>query len=168
MKAMNREERAFHYLKEKFPHISDAKIKEGIFVGPQIRDLIKDVHFDELLQGAEKEAWEALKLVVAHFLGNHKTSNYKEVVDNMLEAYRNMGCNMSLKMHVLYSHIDFFPENLGAVSDEHGESFHQEISNMERRYQGKWTPAMLADYFWQLRRDTAQVYKRKTYSKSFS
>jgi len=28
------------YLKNKFPRISDAKIKEGVFGGPQIRELI--------------------------------------------------------------------------------------------------------------------------------
>ena len=32
---------------------------------------------------------------------------------------------MSLKIHFLHSHLDFFPENLGDVSDEHGERFHQ-------------------------------------------
>ncbi|UYV73934.1 hypothetical protein LAZ67_11001501 [Cordylochernes scorpioides] len=26
---------------------------------------------------------------------------------------------MSLKIHFLHSHLDFFPDNLGAVSDEH-------------------------------------------------
>ena len=52
---------------------------------------------------------------------------------------------MSLKIHFLHSHLHFFPKNLGAVSDEHGERFHQEISIMERRYQGKWNPRMLAD-----------------------
>jgi hypothetical protein len=30
------------YLKRKFPRLSNVKIKEGIFVGPQIRGLIKD------------------------------------------------------------------------------------------------------------------------------
>ena len=49
-------------------------------------------------------------------------------------------CNMSLKIHLLHSHLDFFPKNLGAVSNEHGERFHQEISIMKRRYQGKWNP----------------------------
>jgi hypothetical protein len=52
---------------------------------------------------------------------------------------------MSLKVHFLDSHLDFFPENLGAVSDEHRERFHQDISNMEKRYQGKWSLSMLAD-----------------------
>jgi len=37
----------------------------------------------------------------------------------------------------LESHLDFFPENLGKVSDEHGERFHQDILAMEKRYQGK-------------------------------
>ncbi|UYV65367.1 hypothetical protein LAZ67_3004081 [Cordylochernes scorpioides] len=46
-----------------------------------------------------------------------------------------LGCNMSLKIHFLHSHLDFFPDNLGAVSDEHGERFHQAISSMEKRYQ---------------------------------
>jgi hypothetical protein len=44
--------------------------------------------------------------------------------------------------------LDFFRENLGAVSDQHGERFHQDISNMEKQYQGKWSLSMLADYCW--------------------
>jgi hypothetical protein len=33
---------------------------------------------------------------------------------------------MSLKIHVLELHLDFFPENLSEVSDEHSERFHQD------------------------------------------
>jgi hypothetical protein len=40
--AMNQEEAAFTCLRENFPGLSEAKLKEGIFSGPQIRDLIKD------------------------------------------------------------------------------------------------------------------------------
>jgi hypothetical protein len=29
---------------------------------------------------------------------------------------------------------NFFPENLGAVSHEHGEMFHQDISQLDKRY----------------------------------
>jgi len=29
---------------------------------------------------------------------------------------------MSLKIHFLHSHLDFFPSNLGDFSDEHGEN----------------------------------------------
>jgi len=48
------------------------------------------------------------------------------------------------------------------VSDEHGERFHQDISSMEKRYQGKWDWAMLADYCWTLARDVPTMeYKRQ-------
>jgi hypothetical protein len=39
----------FAYLKQKFPQVSDAKIKAGIFVGPQIRALLGDSIFTEKL-----------------------------------------------------------------------------------------------------------------------
>jgi hypothetical protein len=68
---------------------------------------------------------------------------------------------MSLKVHFLDSHLDFFPENLGAVSDEHGERFHQGIYNMEMWYQGKGSLTMLPDYCWTLKRDVPQA----TYSR---
>lgn len=163
VKAMNQEGEAFKYLKTKFPHISDAKIKEGIFVGPQIRELCKDENFNRVITGNEKAAWEAFKSVVANFLGNRRTENYVLVVNELLRTYQELGCNMSLKIHFLHSHLDFFPTNCGSVSDEHGERFHQDISAMEKRYQGKWNASMLADYCWNVIRDTPQLdYKRKT------
>ena len=44
-----------------------------------------------------------------------------------------MGCNVSLKIHSLESHLDFFVENLGEASDEHGERFDHDIMAMEKR-----------------------------------
>ena len=41
---------------------------------------------------------------------------------------------MSFKLHFLKSHLDYFPENLGVVSEEQGERFHQDIKEMKRRY----------------------------------
>jgi len=74
---------------------------------------------------------------------------------------------MSIKMHFLYSHLDKFPENLGDVSEEQGERFHQDIKEMERRYQGRWSVTMMADYCWMLQRETHYVYKRKSTKRSF-
>jgi len=42
VKSMNQEEAAFTYLGENFPRLNEAKLKEGIFIGPQIRDLFKE------------------------------------------------------------------------------------------------------------------------------
>ncbi|KAK1787970.1 hypothetical protein P4O66_016453 [Electrophorus voltai] len=55
VKAMDQNGSAFKYLSEKFPRISEAKIKEGIFVGPQIRQLFIDKKFEYLLKGDEKK-----------------------------------------------------------------------------------------------------------------
>jgi hypothetical protein len=44
----------------------------------------------------------------------------------------------------------FLPENMGAVSDEHGEMFRQDVSQREKRYSGKWSSDMLADCCWSI------------------
>src|SRR6218665_3465142 len=112
-----------------FPRNSHAKIKEGIFVGPQIRHIIND----KSVGGTRENRWKAFKDIVENCLGNNRATNYMILVDKLLAAYKNMRCNMSLKIHFLHSHLDFFPEHLGAVSDEHGERFHQDIATMEKR-----------------------------------
>jgi len=43
-------------------------LKEGIFIGPQIRDLVMDEYFEKLLQGDEKAVWDTFKFVVKGFL----------------------------------------------------------------------------------------------------
>jgi hypothetical protein len=60
---------------------------------------------------------------------------------------------MSVKVHFLHSHIEYFPENLGRFSEEQGERFYQDIKEMERRYQGRWNEHMMDDYCWMLKRD---------------
>jgi len=107
VKAMNQEEAAFTYLREKVPRLSEAKLKESISVGPQIRDLIKDEYFDKLFQGHEKAVWDSFKFVVKGFLGNIRAQNYENLVNNLLQSYQKLGCNMSLKIHFLHSHLDF-------------------------------------------------------------
>ena len=162
VKAMDTKRKGFLYLKEKFGNVlSDAKLKAGVFVGPQIRQLISDPVFPTKLSRLELNVWQSFVKVVNNFLGNYHADNYTDLVENMLKAYEKMGCRMSLKMHFLHSHLDFFPENLGAVSDEHGERFHQDIGTMETRYQGKYNPNMMGDYCWFLHRETDVEHKRQ-------
>ncbi|GFX11089.1 uncharacterized protein TNCV_4503041 [Trichonephila clavipes] len=74
---------------------------------------------------------------------------------------------MSVEVHFLHSHLDYFPENLGAVSEKQGERFHQDIKEMERRYQGRWNVNMMADYCWMLKRENSQKHSRKSTKRSF-
>jgi len=112
VKAMNQEEAVFTYLWEEFPRLSEATSKEGVFICPQIREVIKDKFFDSLLQGDEKATWDSFKFVVSGFLGNRRAQNYEAFVNNLLQSYQKLGCNMSLKIHFLHSHLDFFPREL--------------------------------------------------------
>jgi hypothetical protein len=87
---------------------------------------------------------------VKNFLGNKKADNYTQLVEDMLFHFSRLGFNISVKVHYLRSHLDRFPENLGDLSEEQGERFHQD---MEARYKGRWDAHMMADYCWNLMRD---------------
>jgi hypothetical protein len=147
-----------------FPKLSEAKVKGGIFVGPQIRKMLNSDELENKMTAQEKKAWQAFRNVVDGFLGNKKSELYKELVNDLLKQYKRMGCRMSLKLHYLHSHLDFFRENLGDVSEEHGERFHQDIQSMEKRYQGHWDTAMMGDYIWFLIRDDNTMHKRQSRS----
>jgi len=54
---MDKPGRGFEYAKNKFPNVSYAKIKRGIFIGPQIREPMQDKQFDEHLNETERNAW---------------------------------------------------------------------------------------------------------------
>ena len=55
---------AFEYLKKIFPKLSEAKVKAGVFLGPQIRQIFPDEKFSNLLNRAQKASWNSLKAVV--------------------------------------------------------------------------------------------------------
>ena len=69
VKAVSKESSAFEFLQKSFPSISYAKIKEGIFVGPQIRKLIFNHAFDETLNSNELDAWTSFKEICQNFSG---------------------------------------------------------------------------------------------------
>ena len=109
-----------------------------------------------MLSDKEKEAWQSSEKVSNDFLGNFKAANFRELVQDLMDSYEELGCNMSLKMH-LFSHLNFFPLNCGAVSNEHGERFHQDILVIEHRYKGKRGTAMLGDYCWMMKWDAPKA-----------
>ena len=113
-------------------------------------------------------AQTAFTNVVKFFLGKTKAPNYKELVETLLTGLHQLVANLSIFLHFLYCHLARFPKNLGDVSDEQRESFHQDNSDMEVRYQGCWNATMLADYCWSIKRDNAGVFfSRKSVKRHF-
>lgn len=154
---------AFLFIQNLFPKLSVAKVKAGVFIGPQVRRLIDSETFPTKLTRIEKKAWTSFVAVVRGFLGNHKVDNYRELVENLVDSYCRMGCRMSLKLHVLHAHLDHFKSNMGDYSEEHGERFHQDIRSFEERYKGQYNENMMGDYIWNLlRHDNMTVFNRQS------
>ena len=157
VKALNVKGTAFTSLCGKIPTLTFEKLKAGVFIGAQIRQIFKDQQFEAVLSDKEKAAWQASKKVSNGFLGNFKAANFRKLVQDLVDSYEQLGCNMSLIMHFLFSHLNFFPLNCEEVSDEHGERFHQDISVMEHRYKRKWSAAILGDYCWMVKREAPET-----------
>ena len=85
-----------------------------------------------------------------------------------MKSFENLGARMSIKIHFLQSHLEYFSENCGDYSEEQGERFHQDIKTKETRYQERWDINMLADYCCCLKRDEPiTLQKRKASRTSF-
>jgi len=57
---------------------------------------------------------------------------------------------MSFKLYFLHFHLDIFPDNMGAVSDEHGETFHHEIyptQEVQWKMESKYVGWLLLDSY---------------------
>jgi hypothetical protein len=114
------------------PRISDAKVKGGIFTGPQICVMLASRDLEQTMTVVERNAWEAFRIVATYFLGKNKCETYEEIVESLIQRYEILGYRMSVKLHYLHSHLQLFRPNLGDVSEEHGERFHQDIEAIEK------------------------------------
>ena len=99
-----------------FPKISNAKIKEGVFIRPDIRELIDDKNFIKCLLATEAAAWASFKSVVRNFLGKRKSDDYRQIIGDLLRNYCKMGFQMSLKIQFLHS-------NETSLQFRHNEEF---------------------------------------------
>ena len=76
VKALDSEGEPMKTLKNIFPRLSAAKIKEGVFVGPDTRKLMKSQQFQDALSPVELRAWNAIKKCVENFLGMFSYFNH--------------------------------------------------------------------------------------------
>ena len=162
---MDKNGEGFKYHRTVFPGLSDDKLKEGVFVGPQFRKVISEKITKLIQNKMQRNLKHGNNLMVFFygFLVNKKEANHKQLLQNLLQTYQILGCRMSLKIHILHSHFGFFsPENLSSFSDEQGERFYQDILRMEQRYKGKWDVSMMSDYCRFLIREYMTTHKKKS------
>lgn len=98
----------------------------------------------------EKNSWLAFKDVVKNLLRNIRADKYSESVQKLLEGYKLLRCNMSIKLHFPYSHLANFPENLGDFINGQRIRFYKALKAMEERYRGRWDVNVMAEYYWSI------------------
>ena len=64
VKAMDHLGEGFKHIFKLFPNKTEAKLQQGVFIGPEIRKLLKDENFREKLNPNELAAWNAFESVV--------------------------------------------------------------------------------------------------------
>jgi hypothetical protein len=87
--------------------LSEAKLKEGIFIGPDIIKLMFGEGCLLTMTEVERQAWRAFRSVVTKFLENNKDPDYITTVANILEKFKVLGFLISLKIHFFNLPLDF-------------------------------------------------------------
>ena len=78
------------------------------------------------MSSVEKKSIDSFSgsIVIPNFLGKHTSSNYEEQFKKLLDSFRSLGVRMSVKMHFLRLHLDYFPKNCGDYSGRGAERYH--------------------------------------------
>jgi hypothetical protein len=72
VKAVDKESAGFGYLRQRFPKISEVKMKTENFFALQIKQTLEDQNFSTKLNSTERRAWKAFEKVCRSYLGNEK------------------------------------------------------------------------------------------------
>jgi hypothetical protein len=73
--------------------------------------------------------------MVDNFVGISRKPDYSDIMQNLLEQCKNLGCNVSVKLNSMHLQAHYFPQNLGSVSHKYYERFHQDMREMDKRSQ---------------------------------
>jgi len=70
-------------------------------LGPhKVELIIRNVKFEGNLYDMKKSSIELIRK--ATFLGNHKAVICLDMVDDLVQSYKNVGCNMSIKVYFIH------------------------------------------------------------------
>ena len=72
VKSLKPTSRAFRYIRQMFPSISEAKVKGSIIVRPQVRRMLASKELEGQMSDLERNAWQAFRIIVGRI--SRKTS----------------------------------------------------------------------------------------------
>ncbi|CAJ0944620.1 unnamed protein product [Ranitomeya imitator] len=85
----------FQYISQKFSSISPAKLKKGVFVGPHIREFMRDEVFEGTLNDKELRSWKSFKWICE----NKKSPEYVEGGSFRSQGWMSAGPVMTSRSH---------------------------------------------------------------------
>lgn len=68
VKVLCKQEKAMTYFRNMFSRLNEAQIKEGVFIGPQIKAMLQDKESATKLNNLEKRGWDLVKSVCSNIL----------------------------------------------------------------------------------------------------
>ena len=126
VKVMDRIGSVFEYLAEIFPRLSQTKSKRRFLWVLRPASSSETICLTTYFRVTRKKASDAFRILPTNFLGNIRAEKYKELIEDMSLNHK-PNCNVSLKIYMLHSHLDVFPDNCDMFSDDHGEIFMRKL-----------------------------------------
>jgi hypothetical protein len=104
----------------------------------------------------EKAAWKSLKNVTSSVLVDHKAGNYHDMLADLVQSCKARGYNV---FNCAFLRLSF---RLPPRKTQDSEQLAWRVISPGcfhhgKRYHGKWSPSMLADYCWTHRRNVPQA-----------
>lgn len=131
MKNCTKSRGRYPYLRSKFPNLSDAKVKRGIFVGPQITKVMLDENFAKKLNSADWTGCVEILQINSSWPSGQKRGKLPRNHTKSLTELAEVSChwNSTSNIHTSAS----FPENLRAVCDDQHEMLPQYTAEKQQR-----------------------------------
>lgn len=86
-----------------------------------------------------------IALVRSVLFGQPQGGHFAKLDEEVVKSYGQLGCTMSLKVYIFDAYLDKF-KNMGTYSEEKGERFHLDITNLEHKYLGVYKENIMVEY----------------------
>ena len=130
---------------------------------------MSNTFFENSMNPTEKQACQIFKNMVDQILGNDRQPHYKEIVPNFLYHSKSLGCNMSIRLHILQFTHRLLSADSGLCFWRTWWKILPEHMGSGKKISRWWTVNVMADCCWLLKRDGTSVTscRRKAERRTF-
>lgn len=113
IRALYGNDQYLHSVFQKFSRLNTEKFTAGILYRIQTRRLLKiSTNFEAAINEVKQLACKSFQAVPQTFLEIDNAENYEKLVDEMIDRFETLGCNISTKVHYTHNHNSHFQHDL--------------------------------------------------------